>query len=102
MNCKPGDLAIVVRGAKSGGRIVRCIRLVSMGAIMLTKCGRPVQLTGWTEPVWALDGWVVFEIAPYGEVEVPAAADSCLRPIRDPGDDAKDEMLRPLPQEVCA
>jgi len=30
-----------------------------------------------------------------------AALDSWLRPIRDPGDDAHDEMLRPLPNEVC-
>ena len=28
--------------------------------------------------------------------------DEFLRPIRDPGDDAKDEMLRPLPHGVCA
>jgi hypothetical protein len=28
------------------------------------------------------------------------APDSALRPIRDPGDDARDEMLRPLPADL--
>lgn len=29
-------------------------------------------------------------------------SDANLRPIRNPGEDAKDEMLRPLPQKVTA
>ena len=30
----------------------------------------------------------------------PGIGDSYLRPLRDPGDDAVDEMLRPLPVEL--
>ena len=84
MNCKPGDLAQVCRvTAKETewmlGCVVRC-------ASLDVRNGRP----GWMlehpleEPdpgIWAWH-WV---------------ADDCLRPIRDPGDDAQDETLQWLP-----
>lgn len=93
MNCKPGDLAIVVR-SKSGneGKIVRCIRLCT-----------PAEADAehyWSGPLWKVDALLVAKRR--GDVKfTPHCPDECLRPIRDPGDDAQDEMLRPLPNEVC-
>ncbi len=75
MNCKPGDLAIVVAAPaiakRAIGSIVRCVEL--------------------------FDG---FGTGPMWTVEPPAAGhywgikDRWLRPIRDPGDDAVDEVLQ--------
>ena len=85
MNCKPGDLAIVVRSQLGNeGKIVRCIRLAS----------------GWNA-VWEIDRAIAKHTFQDKEF-VRLAPDECLRPIRDAGDDARDEMLRPLPEEVPA
>lgn len=77
MNCKPGDLALVVRSILGNeGKVVRCIR--------------------WSEKwpgVWVID-------RPIGLLDgcaVSYAPDWMLRPIRDPGDDAQDETLSWLP-----
>lgn len=74
MNCKPGDLAVVVRLTNEDlrpylGRIVTCVRLGDM------------------------DCW---ETAPMLE-PYRCVYDGALIPIRDPGDDAKDETLSWLP-----
>lgn len=65
MNCKPGDLAIVVRGepVKNLGRVVRCIKLELL----------------FGEPCWRV------------EDDDARFADNCLRPIRD--NDGEDETL---------
>jgi hypothetical protein len=80
MNCKQGDLAIVVSFAthpEHNGKIVRCVRY---------------------KPYQSIDAWV---IDPPLESRFPHssdwAADRALRPIRDPGDDARDETLDWLP-----
>lgn len=74
LNCKPGDLAIVVRGRPTHnlGSVVRVIRL-------------------------AQDAWEIWEYE--GRLtntrggRITGIGDECLRPIRDPGDDAVDETL---------
>lgn len=102
MNCKPGDLAVVVRSEGTGragllsemllGRIVRVVRLRPPSnafhcmADLVWSFEEPIRLElhGWT---YIADG----------------TADCCLRPIRDPGDDAVDESkawLPPVPHEV--
>ena len=75
MNCREGDLAVVVRShAGNEGRIVRCVRLV-MGNGALGYGPRWV-----TEPPLYSDlGWVVPPL------------DVCLRPIRD--NDGEDESF---------
>ena len=80
MNCRPGDLAIQIRAwrPENIGTIVRVLR--------------PVDDWFFGAGFWEVEG------SGNGNV----AADSDLHPIRDPGDDAKDEMLRPLPKEVTA
>lgn len=81
MNCKPGDLAIIVNASDYGrihiGKIVQCIRLER------PTFGRPGL--GWlTEP----------GLAASDDGKCLLWCDEHLRPIRDPGDDAVDEVLQ--------
>jgi hypothetical protein len=87
LNCKPGDLAVVVRSACGNeGKIVGCIRLAT-----------EAEIAQWDHdasegPVWLLnvdlprsaEGWGVGWYA-------PLAKDRNLRPIRP--NDGKDETL---------
>ena len=79
MNCKPGDLAVVVSQSKH-----KCPpqmgAIVVIGEGMWGNCWRTLPAT-----IDPRDG---------REVAIP---DSHLRPIRDPGDDARDETLDWLP-----
>jgi len=82
MNCKPGDLAIVVRKGKDA----KCPPL--LGAIVRIDVASPIWSDCWmTSPkiIDARDGCIVH------------VQDAHLRPIRDPGDDAVDETLLRLP-----
>lgn len=91
MNCKPGDLALVVKSKVGNeGKIVRCIRLAT-----------PVEadrVEWWSGPLWHTDV-PLLSLRPATNVrrEVCFAPDSALRPIRDPGEDATDETLLWLP-----
>lgn len=83
MNCKPGDLAVIVRCERSYckahlGKIVRCIQLESCdeGSMHWATDPKLYATDDGLEIVWA---------------------DEVLRPIRDPGDDATDETLTWLP-----
>lgn len=75
MNCKPGDLAVIVRGAAFAKYIGTVVRVVETDGQFWS-----------TEK--SLDGNEKYPII------IP---DSCLRPIRDPGEDAQDETLSWLP-----
>ena len=84
MNCKPGDLAVIVESsAGNEGKIVRCIRVSQWKALL----GPNGDVSG---VVWEIEppvpGWLDGSPTAF-------ALDQCLRPIRDPGDDAKDETL---------
>lgn len=90
MNCKPGDLAAIVDALPIGrflvGRMVTVVQRVEDGP---------------EGPTW----WVRFDrpvMSPLNGLSAAEgrAADCFLRPIRDPGDDAKDELLRPLPADA--
>lgn len=82
MNCKPGDLAVIVVTDLPGqdalvGSLLRCVRLdVEMS-----------QLLG--RPEWQYEA-ISRRLPDDSEHTV---SDSSLRPIRDPGEDAKDETL---------
>ena len=76
MNCKQGDLAIIVGCVNvpvANGRIVRCVAFVP----------------DYNIPAWDIDPPVV---APDGVY--PSIHDSLLRPINNPGEDAVDEIVR--------
>jgi hypothetical protein len=85
MRCKQGDLAVFVRSdAGNEGRVVTCVRLAAIGEL---------EMLGWrldVGPVWVIDRGVLTN---HGRL-VPLAADSYLCPLRDPGEDAKDETLQ--------
>lgn len=101
MNCKPGDLAIMVNSlATNNGKIYRVLDFVGGMRIeerdgttrSLYDCWRVECLC---RTVGSKGKW-------YRPGEIAIASDAQLRPIRDPGDDAKDEMLRPLPHKEIA
>ena len=75
MNCKQGDLAVIVRSAAGNeGKIVRCVRMVIEGG------------TWGYGPRWVTDPSVRGTAMP-----VQSVLDACMRPIRY--SDGEDEML---------
>lgn len=82
MNCKQGDLAIVVKSwAGNEGKVVRCLRL--------SDCTRRVlpDLSVVDEAIWEVDQ----ELTDCFGKKDALVADSQLRPIRD--NDGEDEMV---------
>lgn len=84
MNCKPGDLAVIVRAFTAWEHVGKIVRVVRLTRIDGDECWK-------TDPeLFTLDGrWIAW-------------TDAHLRPIRD--SDGEDEMLRIAgkPQEVNA
>lgn len=84
MNCRPGDLAVVVRSrAGNDGRIVTCVRLATESELEL------VLFRPGLGPVWVIEERLRYSIGGY----VNLAPDAWLKPLRDPGPDAVDETL---------
>lgn len=79
MNCKPNQLAIVVLGYPQAnlGRVIRCLALDEFATRVCAS------------PMWTYDG----ELTGMLGNRSSAVADSCLKPINDPGADAIDEMV---------
>ena len=79
MNCKQGDIAVIVRSlAGNEGRLVICVEL----------CQRPTWLHKTLPgPTWRIDRFLDGILFPTN-----IASDSQLRPLRD--DEGEDEMLR--------
>ena len=96
MNCKPGELAVIVKSmAGNEGKIVRCLRLATKDEVLQTRFTiYPV--------VWLIDKALPTRLGHLA----PLAYDVGLRPIRDPGPDAVDETLTwkpvPFPQVEAA
>lgn len=78
MNCRPGDLALVVRASLpvNVGKMVRCIRIDD------PPFDRGEALRG--QPIWLLDRELTWEF--YGTTlrQLPFAPDTSLLPIREP------------------
>lgn len=103
MNCKPGDLALIVSGPdRVIGALVRVLELAPVGREAVAPDGeihaaskheRPrwlVEVLGSRVKCFRLNGmpvWHRYIVAP----------DSVLRPIGNPGDDAVDESSAWLP-----
>lgn len=95
LRCRPGDLAMVVNDIeepKNNGALVQVIERADRSFYDI-----PVD--------WECRA--VSAIKFCGSVHPPGTdgfgyRDRELRPLRDPGDDAVDEILRPLPNEVTA
>lgn len=99
MNCKPGDLAVLV-GLKP--QLIEAV-----GRIVQLKNQPPITIN--CEPCWELTEPVNFNMRASGTshgmrfeageaVYFDVIRDKHLRPIRDPGDDAEDESLTWLPK----
>lgn len=89
MNCKQGDLAVIKKPweiKKDLGLVVNVVRIGNRGEVVKMKgegrsiCEHPYGGVSWLVEAHA-DGFPCF------------VADECLRPIRDPGEDATDETL---------
>lgn len=84
MNCRPGDLAIIIRGPNLG---------LSLTCLELAPC--PPELGAWAEgdPVWRVDRKLTWTL--WGDIDgrpgmlgtrcVPYCSDSRLMPIRPDG-----------------
>lgn len=82
MNCKPGDLAVVVRSyAGNEGKIVRCIRLAPDNRWIDAVSGRLFRAA-----TWVIDRQLMGAGGDYSA----RIEDSLLRPIQNPGDDVHD------------
>lgn len=101
MNCKQGDLAVVVSSAncKNFGKIVRCIRIATR------KEKFDAMLFAFMDEVfWVTDARLLLSFiadkSPAGFTNL--AMDSALRPIRD--NDGEDETLQwaPVPTKETA
>lgn len=95
MNCKPGDLAVIVRSEGSGiaGEISRKI----VGNIVkVTHLRKAESVFCPCDEVWNF--LEVIKVSVNGiNYLATGIGDHCLRPIRDPGEDAQDESLNWLP-----
>lgn len=107
MNCKPGDLAYIARASQAPLLLGRVVTV-----LMAAPVGQAFNLPdGWPHLASQKHGYWVCEFA--APISAPTSFggprltqfgcihDTCLRPIRDPGDDAQDETLAwkqvPLP-----
>ena len=94
MNCKQGDLAIIVRSGDfyqenlgKLGKLVTCVEFVGPMSMRY-----PPNNVVMLEP----DVWRIEPALPAWDGKLtPFCADVVLKPVRDSGDDAVDEMLRP-------
>lgn len=97
LNCKTGDLAIVVRGPMNLGRVVTIIAPATRLEVEMALRGPFVH----SSQIWRIDAPLLWG-APFGDTYAAYAPDECLRPIR-PGE-GEDEMLRiaglPAPRET--
>jgi hypothetical protein len=93
MNCKPGDMAYIVRSSCGNeGRVVEIVNAVVLeipGDLGFEGCGHLWRCRS-KSPLLQTFGL----IRPGEDFAFP---DAWLRPIRDPGDDATDESLLWLP-----
>jgi hypothetical protein len=98
MNCKPGDLAVIVsaKGATPGP--IGDVSRASIGLIgRVTRLRPPVNPSACsTALVWEFEKPMVIRVgASY--YDILGCSDFDLLPIRDPGEDARDETLEWLP-----
>jgi len=98
MRCRKGDLAVVVRDLEAPLNVGRLVHVLGFGDCKdFYPCPTPPSGIEWVvRPVTKLIGWDdAFQLVDdVGDCLYP---DDDLRPIRDPGDDARDESLSWLP-----
>lgn len=101
MNCKPGDMAVIV--SASGWGTAGEISQKLIGKIVrVSHLGAPSSaFTCTVEVVWRFTE--PCKVHHKGrDYIVNGIADYCLRPIRPHGDDEEDQRFAPKPEEVPA
>ena len=111
LNCKPGDLAMVVRGTKYSGWVV-LTHFITPRKCFLMPDGNTHTGEHRADPSWVVESLGSLFDAPvkHGEKierhkrRYGVIPDAALRPLRDPGDEAVDETLinNPVRHEVTA
>ena len=95
MNCRPGDLALIVRGPRWNiGKQMTCVRLLADGEMVVGDPDIPgasfVHSLG-DNPIWEVDRPVVWTISDGSVViarrELPYCCDNVLLPIRPERDE---------------
>ena len=97
MNCKQGDLALVIRGVNAG-KVVRVISAVSPHELIPTSLGISLRILPENLPVWHVDREMEVGVLSPSEIEIPATSrvawDSYLLPLRPPAADETDTAER--------
>jgi hypothetical protein len=89
MNCKPGDLAVIVRSTSGNeGKFVTVLRWIGAYTFYHGERLSDCWLVRLEQDMRPKSGGV------YHAGQEHAFPDSWLKPIRDPGEDAKDETLQ--------
>lgn len=103
LNCRPGDLAVIVYGTRYPGWLVRVLFAEPNGKYSLPD-GYPGNARSSTSPAaWICECLMASHFnAPLKDgtrrtTRYGAIQDFALRPLRDPGEDARDETLLWLP-----
>lgn len=92
MNCKLGDLAIVINGPRSAGRIVKVLRAYQDGEVVTSKCGTQAMAIDVSQgAAWHIEGHVFVKLPGNPICEAPASYDKFLRPLPDLG--PEEELL---------
>lgn len=95
MNCQPGDKAIVFRAEGTGMQLEIC-KLLLGRIVRVVHLRPPKSKTCSAELVWEFEEPVRVEYM--GRTcPVFGAGDGVLLPLRDPGEDARDQSLDWLP-----
>ena len=94
MNCKQGDLALVIRGPDTG-KVVRVILAVSPHDHILTSLGISFRIPPETLPAWHVDRELEVRIIEIDRsTKARVAWDSYLLPLRPPAADETDTAER--------
>lgn len=89
LNCKPGDLAVIVASLPAGAFLIgRFVEVLEPAHDVPEGAAWWVRLRPIVNPLTGESG------------DEGVAADCFLRPLRDPGDDARDETLDWIPLPV--
>lgn len=95
MNCREGDLALIIRG-RDAGKMVTCLRLVRAGELVPTsRCPAPVNDR--SLPAWHVDRELTVRLLHNGSMvncTTRVAFDKDLRPIRPEMDEGLEEAER--------
>lgn len=103
MNCKQGDLAIIIKSmAGNEGKIVQCLELLVDDHIETVQ-GLRVPLASGMTPVWRIDRPIKFKmVAMLGQKEIAMGkeatycSDSVLRPLRGDLNDEEEDTQSPV------